>query len=61
MKKVFLLVLVTAAMFATTTALYAQGGCTDSPENPTAILAVVGTAGGFFVVARARFRARRKS
>jgi XrtJ-associated TM-motif-TM protein len=60
MKKIFLFVLVCAAMFATPTALYSQGGCADSPENPTAILAVVGTAGGFFVLARARFRARRK-
>jgi XrtJ-associated TM-motif-TM protein len=60
MKKTFLFFLVCAAMFATTTALYAQGGCTDSPENPTAILAVLGSVGGFFVLARARFRARRK-
>jgi XrtJ-associated TM-motif-TM protein len=52
--------LLCAAMFATPTALYAQGGCVDSPENPTAILAIVGTAGGFFVLARARFRARRR-
>jgi XrtJ-associated TM-motif-TM protein len=60
MQKVFLLVLVCAAMFATPHALYSQGGCLDSPENPTAILALVGSAGGFFVLARARFRARRK-
>jgi hypothetical protein len=28
----------------------------DSPENPTAILALVGSAGAFFVTARTRFR-----
>jgi XrtJ-associated TM-motif-TM protein len=61
MKKIFLFVLICAAMFATPSVLYAQGGgCVNSPENPTAILAIVGSAGGFFVFARARFRARRK-
>jgi XrtJ-associated TM-motif-TM protein len=60
MKKIFLFFLVCAAMFATPTALYSQGGCVDSPENPTAILAIVGTAGGLFVFGRARFRARRR-
>ncbi len=60
MKRIFLFVLVCAAMFVTNPALYAQGGCVDSPENPTAILALVGSAGGVFVLARARFRARRK-
>jgi len=28
--------------------LYAQGGCTDSPEGPTAILGLVGAAGLFY-------------
>lgn len=60
MKRIFLFVLVCAAVFVTPTALYSQGGCVNSPESPTAILAIVGTAGGFFVLARARFRARRK-
>jgi XrtJ-associated TM-motif-TM protein len=41
--------------------LHAQNGCTDSPENPTAILAVVGGAGAFFASARARIKARRRS
>ena len=36
--------------------LHAQTGCTLSPENPTAILAVVGSAGAFLVYARDRFR-----
>ena len=39
---------------------HAQGGtvtsgCGSSPENPTAILALVGSAGGFLVAARNRF------
>jgi XrtJ-associated TM-motif-TM protein len=41
--------------------LHAQGGCTNSPENPTAILAVIGSAGALFASARARIRARRVS
>ena len=36
-------------------------GCVNSPENPTAILAVVGSAGAFFVSLRARIKARRNS
>ncbi|HUK26344.1 MAG TPA: PExPT-CTERM protein [Terriglobales bacterium] len=28
--------------------LYAQHGCVDSPENPTAILGLVGAAGFFY-------------
>jgi len=40
---------------------HAQPGCTNSPENPTAVLAVVGSAGAFFTAVRARIRARRRS
>jgi len=39
---------------------FAQGGgvdnCNNSPENPTAILALVGSAGGVLVALRTRFR-----
>jgi len=28
--------------------VFAQGGCTNSPENPTAILGLVGAAGLFY-------------
>ncbi len=28
-------------------ALHAQGGCIDSPENPTALLALAGMAGAY--------------
>jgi XrtJ-associated TM-motif-TM protein len=41
--------------------LYGQTGCTDSPENPTVVLALVGGAGAFFSAVRSRLRARRNS
>jgi XrtJ-associated TM-motif-TM protein len=41
--------------------LNAQIGCADSPENPTVVLAIVGSAGAFFPMVRARIRARRGS
>lgn len=41
--------------------LHAQDGCVNSPENPTAVLALVGSAGAFFTGARARIKARRNS
>lgn len=37
---------------------FAQNGCTDSPENPTAVLALVGSAGGLLVALRSRLRRR---
>ena len=40
--------------------LQAQTGCTDSPENPTVVLALMGGAGALFSTVRARMRARRK-
>jgi XrtJ-associated TM-motif-TM protein len=53
---------ITALAFFLAIALpaHAQGGCIDSPENPTLILA--GLAGGAFAInsLRTRFRARRK-
>ena len=62
----FSLLLLSAAL-----PLHAQGGsvdgggdgdtCVESPENPTAILALVGSAGVFFVSARARIKSRRQS
>jgi XrtJ-associated TM-motif-TM protein len=65
MKKSSLLLLCLALVFAFTLPLHAQSGsvdgCVDSPENPTAILAVVGSAGAFFVSARARIKSRRRS
>ena len=48
MKKNSLLLAGTAFLFLITLPLHAQGGCVNSPENPTAVLAVVGSAGAFF-------------
>jgi XrtJ-associated TM-motif-TM protein len=39
--------------------LHAQTGCTDSPENPTLVLALVGGAGALFSAVRARMKGRR--
>jgi XrtJ-associated TM-motif-TM protein len=43
-------------LLAAATPLYAQNGCLNSPENPTALLAIVGSAGAFIASARRRFR-----
>ena len=58
MKKALLYVSFALALVAARPAL-AQGGCDDSPENPTLILA--GLAGGVYAAntMRTRFRARR--
>jgi XrtJ-associated TM-motif-TM protein len=39
--------------------LYGQTGCTDSPENPTVVLALVGSAGALFSAVRSRLKTRR--
>lgn len=41
--------------------LHAQGGCVQSPENPTVILALVGSAGAAAISMRDRFKAYRAS
>jgi XrtJ-associated TM-motif-TM protein len=61
MKKSSLLLVAFALLFTVALPLHAQGGCVNSPENPTAILAVVGSAGAFFVSVRARIKSRRSS
>jgi XrtJ-associated TM-motif-TM protein len=61
MKKTFLVLAGIALLSSLALPLHAQDGCENSPENPTAILAVVGSAGAFFVSARARIKARRNS
>jgi XrtJ-associated TM-motif-TM protein len=55
------LTLIALALIALTTAAHAQGGtvtsgCGDSPENPTALLALVGSAGAAFTAVRQRIR-----
>jgi XrtJ-associated TM-motif-TM protein len=61
MKKSSLLLIGIALLFSAALPLHAQDGCINSPENPTAILAVVGSAGAFFVSVRTRIKARRNS
>jgi XrtJ-associated TM-motif-TM protein len=48
-----------AVLIAVVAPLHAQTGCTDSPENPTVVLALVGSAGALFSARRARMKARR--
>jgi XrtJ-associated TM-motif-TM protein len=55
------LFLFVAAFVLVAAPVYAQTGCTDSPENPTVVLALVGSAGGLFSMVRARVKARRKN
>jgi XrtJ-associated TM-motif-TM protein len=54
-KILFVLTLVLVAM-----PLHAQRGCEDSPEDPTVVLALVGTAGVLLGVAQSRWAARRR-
>jgi XrtJ-associated TM-motif-TM protein len=61
MKKTCLILAGIALLSSVALPLHAQDGCINSPENPTAILAVVGSAGAFFVSVRARIKARRSS
>jgi XrtJ-associated TM-motif-TM protein len=48
------LMTVAAVMMAVSVQMHAQTGCVDSPENPTAVLALVGVAGAVL----AKFRRR---
>jgi XrtJ-associated TM-motif-TM protein len=61
MKRSTLMFLSFALLLSVTLPLHAQTGCEHSPENPTAVLAVVGSVGAFFTTARARIKARRRS
>ena len=61
MKKTWFVLAGIALVSSVAFPLHAQDGCVNSPENPTAILAVVGSAGAFFVSVRARIKARRNS
>jgi XrtJ-associated TM-motif-TM protein len=61
MKNLMLWIFCGTVIFASTHSLYAQGGCVSSPENPTAILALVGSAGAFIASARTRIKARNSS
>lgn len=56
MKRWFDGLAVCAALILVAMPLHAQNGCTDSPENPTAVLALVGGVGALWSVVRARMR-----
>jgi XrtJ-associated TM-motif-TM protein len=61
MKRLGYIVPVALLLFGATTALVAQetGGCVDSPENPTAVLALIGAAGFGISQLWSRYRARK--
>ena len=59
MRKLVFVLLAAAVVIATAVPLQAQTGCTDSPENPTAVLALVGGAGVLFSAIRARRGSKR--
>jgi XrtJ-associated TM-motif-TM protein len=61
MKNVFRMAMVGLAVMAVPMLVRAQSGCTDSPEDPTLLLALVASAGALVTVARARFKARGNS
>ena len=61
MNKSILLLFGLVAMAIVASPVYGQGGCVNSPENPTVVLALVGTAGAFTASLRTRLLARRKS
>jgi XrtJ-associated TM-motif-TM protein len=61
MKKSVQFVFWSAVVLLVAAPLHAQSGCTDSPENPTVVLALVGSAGALFSTIRARVKARRNS
>lgn len=52
-----LVCLASVLLFACATPLLAQTGCLESPENPTVVLAIVGSAGAFY--STLRYRAKR--
>ncbi len=61
MKKSSILLFGLAVVLLVTAPVYAQGGCVNSPENPTVVLALVGSAGALTASLRARIRARRSA
>lgn len=61
MKKSTLLLIGSAVLLAVSLPLHAQNGCVNSPENPTIVLALVGSAGAFLASARNRIKARRSA
>jgi XrtJ-associated TM-motif-TM protein len=52
--------LLVLALAMTPLAAHAQGGCVNSPENPTVVLALIGGAAGAIKVLRSRVGSRRR-
>jgi XrtJ-associated TM-motif-TM protein len=48
MKRILYFVFTVLAVLPLSSELYAQSGCVDSPEAPTAVLMVVGAIGMFY-------------
>lgn len=61
MKNKFWALMVAIAVVCIPALVRAQTGCDDSPEDPTILLALVGSAGALLYAARTRFKARRNS
>lgn len=61
MTKKMLYLLGCACLLLVAAPLHAQTGCTNSPENPTIVLALVGSAGAGFSALRTRLKARKGS
>jgi len=61
MNKTLLRSLWCVALLLDAVPLHAQSGCADSPENPTVVLALVGSAGALLSTVRTRLKARRNS
>jgi XrtJ-associated TM-motif-TM protein len=61
MKKSSLLLIGSAVLLTITLPIHAQGGCLNSPENPTVVLALVGSAGAALASVRNRIKARRSA
>jgi XrtJ-associated TM-motif-TM protein len=57
--KVWLIAVLVVGVVVCATPALAQNGCVNSPENPTAILALVGASSGVFVALRGRLRRRK--
>jgi len=62
-KNIPALLFTAVALFALTTkaAFGFIGGCVDSPEDPTAVLAVLGCGAAAIPILRSRIRARRRT
>jgi len=59
--RVVRMALLAMAVLAVPLVAHAQTGCTDSPEDPTVVLALVASAGALFSAMRATAKARRNS